>query len=422
MRARVMLATNAINSFGGGLVLPFLWIYLTGVRGMPATVPAATLALQAASAIGGGLAWGVLVDRVPYRTIVPIVMTVAGVGTSLYAFATTPATALLAAFVYGVGISGVGTVLRTMYAAVTTGPERSVVYSLDYAIFSGMTGVGVIVGGIVATAAVGTAAARYGALYLCDGATFVLTGVIAALLLSQDGNRTEKPDENAAPGSYLSVLRNRRILAVLAVMLLVSFVTTGQSRSGLPGYLFSTGAVGAGGLSFVFALNILTVVLVQFLVVPHVKLPNATVRLASSGVLFAASWLFILMAGRSHAVVAIAWVVVAVLLQSAGGLFAVPLISAVLNDVAEDRSRGRANALMSVTISGGSVLGPVVAGTLIARNAGFAFIAVLVACSLGATALALVLRARDNGSTEPHDIGAGANAPFEDAALEANLA
>ncbi len=122
-----MLLTNAVNSFGGGLVLPFLWFYLTKVRGLPDAVPAATFSVQAVSAVFGALTWGAVVDKFAYRTVIPIVMTTAAIGTSLYSAATSPFVALLAALIYGFGISGVGTILRKMYAVLTTGDARKLI-------------------------------------------------------------------------------------------------------------------------------------------------------------------------------------------------------------------------------------------------------------------------------------------------------
>lgn len=204
-RTRAVLAVNAVNSFGGGLVLPFLWIYLGEIRGLAAWIPAATLAVQAGTAVFGGLAWGAVLDRLAPRSVVTLVMCVAGAGTGLYAFATSAPTALTAAVVYGLGISGVGTVLRFLYAGAATARERGLAFSADYAVFNAMTGLGVLVGGLVAASGPGSDAARFAALYLADGCTFLAAGAAFFLLLPRLDRATgpsatpPKPAPRGAP-------------------------------------------------------------------------------------------------------------------------------------------------------------------------------------------------------------------------------
>lgn len=248
-RTRAVLAVNAVNSFGGGLVLPFLWIYLGEIRGLAAWIPAATLAVQAGTAVFGGLAWGAVLDRLAPRSVVTLVMCVAGAGTGLYAFATSAPTALTAAVVYGLGISGVGTVLRFLYAGAATARERGLAFSADYAVFNAMTGLGVLVGGLVAASGPGSDAARFAALYLADGCTFLAAGAAFFLLLPRLDRATGPSATPAEAGTarrpvgYREVLGQRTIAVLLATLTLCSLVSYGQLRSGLPGYLTAGGAI-----------------------------------------------------------------------------------------------------------------------------------------------------------------------------------
>ncbi|AEV87084.1 yhjO-like MFS-type transporter [Actinoplanes sp. SE50] len=392
-RAKILLWTNAVSSFGGGLVLPFLWIYLSEVRGLPVWVPAATLAVQAGTAVVGGLIWGALLDRLPYRIVVPTVLVIAGLGTAAYAVAGTPAAALATAVGYGIGISGVGTVLRSMYAAVTEGTQRTLAFSVDFAVFNAMTGVGVAVGGLVTVAHFGTAVDRFGALYLIDGLTFLLAAAVTAALLP--GGRNEPGKAAGKPaGGYLSVLRDPRLLALLAVMLLTSVVCYGQFRSGLPGYLTGTGAVGAGGLSFAFTLNIVVAVVTQFVVMPALHRVRRTTLVGLSGLLFAACWVLVLAAGTHTGTTAIAFAAAGVTCLSIGEVLVVPVLGALLNDVVGDHVRGRANALFSTMLSTGSVLGPALAALLLPPHRGLPLMGLLIAVSLLTSALVWVLRGR----------------------------
>nr|WP_296067752.1 MFS transporter [uncultured Actinoplanes sp.] len=390
---KILLATNAVNSFGGGLVFAFLWIYLQDVRDLPVWVPATTMAIQALTAMGGGLLWGTVLDRWSYRTVVGAVMTLAGLGTALYAVVTGPVTAVVAAIVYGFGLSGVGTALRTMYASSTSPEHRGVAFELDFGIFNAMTGVGVLVGGAVVSAGFLDRADRFALLYLADGVTFLITGLVAGLLLH---GRKEPAGAGDAAGkpSYLTLLRDRRLFLLYAIMAALMLVSFGQFRSGLPAYLTGTGAVTAGGLSFTFALDIAVIMVVQFLVMPRLRHVPRSTLLAASGALLAASWVGVLIAGQFRHTAALLIAALAIVLMAIAEVFVYPVVSTLVNNLAPDHLRGRANALLSLTLSSSSVLGPILAGALIGWHGGIILVSVLIALSLLAIVLVAPLRSR----------------------------
>ncbi|MFJ3306327.1 MFS transporter [Streptomyces sp. NPDC086549] len=378
-RTRAVLAVNAVNSFGGGLVLPFLWIYLDQVRGLASWIPAATLAVQAATAVVGGLAWGAVLDRLAPRAVVTLVMCVAGAGTGLYAFATSAPAALTAAVVYGLGISGVGTVLRYLYAGAATARERGLAFSADYAVFNAMTGLGVLVGGLVAASGPGSRAARFAVLYLADGATFLVAGAAFLLLLPRiERTGGEKPATDG-PAGYREVLGQRPLAVLLATLTLCSLVSYGQLRSGLPGYLTAGGAVGPEGLSGTFAVNIVVAVLTQVLLGERVQRVRRSTVLSVTGVLWAAAWALVLAAGRQHGTAATVTAMAGVLLLSVGEALVFPVITGLLNDLAGERIRGRANAMLSVAVSTGSVAGPLLAGATLPLAHGLPLVVLLIA-------------------------------------------
>lgn len=441
-RTRAVLAVNAVNSFGGGLVLPFLWIYLGEVRGLAAWIPAATLAVQAGTAVFGGLAWGAVLDRLAPRSVVTLVMCVAGAGTGLYAFATSAPTALTAAVVYGLGISGVGTVLRFLYAGAPSARERGLAFSADYAVFNAMTGLGVLVGGLIAASGPGSDATRFAALYLADGCTFLAAGAAFFLLLPRL-DRATKPSATPAeaatarrPVGYREVLGQRTTAVLLATLTLCSLVSYGQLRSGLPGYITAGGAVGPEGLSGTFAVNIVVAVLTQVLLGERIQRIRRSTVLATTGALWTAAWALVLVAGRQHGATATVTAMAGVLLLSVGEALVFPVITGLLNDLAEERTRGRVNAMLSVAVSTGSVAGPLLAGATLPLAGGLplvvTLIAVCAAVALVGTAFRGVLpsaadlpdpmdTAAQDGNPDPLDARTDApeGAPIADAVVTA---
>jgi MFS family permease len=394
-RTRAILLTNAVNSFGGGLVLPFLWIYLTQVRGMASWVPAVTLAVQAATAVGGGLVWGSILDRFVPRVVVGVVMATAGVGTGLYAFATNPVLVLVAALVYGLGISGVGTVLRFLYAGAASSRERGLAYSADYAVFNAMTGLGVLTGGVVAASKTGSEVARFGVLYVVDATTFLIAGALLFLLLPRVTAEVRQGDEADSASSgigYRHVLRRRCLAALFATLAMCSMVSYGQFRSGLPGYLTQGGALGTEGLSGAFAVDIAVAVLAQILLADRIQRFRRSSVLATCAALWACAWVLVAIAGQQHGAVAVTVAIGGVVLLSVGEAAIFPAITALVNELAEPAIRGRANALLSVAVSTGAILGPALAAVTLPWARGLPLMLVLIAACVGLVGAGVALR------------------------------
>jgi MFS family permease len=389
--ARLLIFTNGISALGAGMVMPFLWIYLTEVRHLPTWVPAATLAVQAFAAVFGGLVYGALLDRLPYNVVVPLANVNAGVGTLLFAFAGQAWIAVAAAIVFGFGISGVGTAVRAAYGATTGPAQRETAYSADYGVLNVAMGIGVILGGVFAALAFLSPVGRYFLMYSIDAATFFVMAVATVRALPNRVHHTES-GTGAARGTYRAVLRSPSLLALLAVLLLSALVSFGQFRAGLPGYLTQTGAITASGLSFAFAVNIILCAVVQFVVMPHLERFSRTLLVAASGVMFAACWVFVLLAGGHTGMTALTLATVAVILLSIGESLVVPLLTTLLNNAVGEDLRGRANALFSITLSTSAVIGPALAGALLPFGSGAAFVGVMITLSVVATLLVLGLR------------------------------
>jgi MFS family permease len=390
--ARLLILTNGISALGAGMVMPFLWIYLTEVRHLPTWVPAATLAVQAFAAVFGGLAYGALLDRLPYNVVVPLANVNAGIGTLLFAFAGQAWVAVAAAVVFGFGISGVGTAVRAAYGATTSHDQRETAYSADYGVLNVAMGIGVILGGVFAAFAFLSPVGRYFLMYTIDAATFFVMAVATVRVLPNRVHHAGSRAGAAVRGTYRAVLRSPSLLALLAVLLLSALVSFGQFRAGLPGYLTQTGAITASGLSFAFAVNIILCAVIQFVVMPHLERFSRTLLVAASGVMFAACWVFVLLAGGHTGMTALVLATVAVILLSIGESLVVPLLTTLLNNAVGEDLRGRANALFSITLSTSAVIGPGLAGALLSLGSGAAFVVVMIVLSVVATLLVLSLR------------------------------
>lgn len=404
--AKLLIATNGLSAFGAGMVLPFLWVYLTRVRHFEDWVPAAALAVQAGAAIAGGLVWGALLDRLPYRRAVPYANAVAAVGTFVYGFASSPWIALVAAAVWGFGINGVGTSVRAAYAACTDQDQRTTAYSTDYGMLNLGMGAGVLVGGVLAAAGFASPTARYALLYGIDALTYLVMAVATWKALPGGATRPAA-DRRTVHGrteprlSYLTVLRQPGVAVVLVLLALSALVTFGQFRAGLPGYLLQSHAITAGGLSAAFALNIILCAVVQFVGMPVLEQRSPRTLLAASGVCATGCWLLVLLAGQRHGTAGLLLACGGVALLSVAESLAGPLLSTQLNAVATDEERGRANALFSTTVSASAVVGPIAAGALLPWHQGVLLVVVMGALALASLWPSLRLAVPAKTAAEP---------------------
>ncbi|MFJ2060675.1 MFS transporter [Streptomyces sp. NPDC087908] len=396
--AKLLILTNGISALGAGMVMPFLWIYLTEIRHLATWVPATTLAVQALAAVLGGLTYGALLDRLPYNRAVPLANINAGVGTMAFAFADEPWSALVAAAIFGFGISGVGTTVRAAYSVTTEVSQRETAYSTDFAVLNLAMGLGVLAGGAIAALSSLSPSGRYILLYAIDAVTFfVMAAATVTTLPGKERNDAKAAEAgNEVPGgvSYLAVLRRPELLTILLLLLFTTVSTVAQFRSGLPGYLTQNGAVASGGISFAFALNILLCAGVQFLGMPLLSKVRRTHLLAASGLFAVLCWWFVYMAGQHTGRTALILACIGVALLSVSEALVGPLLTTMLNNAVTEELRGRANGLFSIIYSSCNVIGPVLAGITLAWGEGFGLIAIMIVLSGVSVLLALGLGRR----------------------------
>jgi MFS family permease len=381
---RMLLTTNAVSAFGGGLVMPFLWIYLTKAQGLAAWVPATVLTVQAIVAFVSAPIWGSVFDRRSPRVCIPAVMVVAAIGTALFGIATNPASAILAGVVYGVGISGVGTALRVMYGSQTrTDKERMTAFSIDFALLNAFSGLGVLVGGAVAAINVGTLANRLSILYVVDGATFLLTAAAAFKMIPSG----PPSGGSRRPKGYARLLATPWFSVCISVLFLQLLATAAQLKSAFPAYLTAETGVSPTLLSLLFGVNVGVAVLTQFFVMPRLKSVSPRTLLQAAGLLAALSWVLLLAAGNLPARTVFAGA--AMLTISFAESFCVPLLSTIINNRVGEGDRGRANASVGMAISASSALGPALTGLLIGVAHGTVLLIALGLCGLLSSVLVL---------------------------------
>ncbi|MGC5017578.1 MFS transporter [Micromonospora sp. DT47] len=392
--ARRILLGTLLSAVGRGLTLPFLFIYLTDVRGL--SDPRAGLVIGWYGAVTLALSplGGTLIDRFGARRVVLPCLLVEAIGTGALALVDSTASAFGVATVIAVGSSAIWSGQNTILASLTADDERQRVYGLNFALLN----LGIGVGGLTAGAIVDTARpATFQLIYLIDAVSY-LTPAIILLSLPHVGHRLVAAGATGAAtsaGGYLTVLRDRPFRRLVIFGLVLTTCGYAQIEVGFTAYAIRVAEVTPRVVAWALAANTVMIVLSQLLVLRRIEGRSRTGALVAVGAVFATAWLVLGAAGQvgtGDALVAALGVVACAAIFGFGETMLSPVMPALTNALATDELRGRYNAMSSMIFGISGVIGPVTAGPLIGAADGKVWVAVVVGGCLAASVVALSLR------------------------------
>ena len=382
---KLLISTVVFSAVGTGLVLPFMVVYLHEVRGIPLETVGLLLALQAGIGIIVVPPIGALVDRIGPRLVYASSLVALLIGDVLISQATTVGAAAFAFVFLGYGFGVIWPASGAMIGQLIPSEQRQRYFGINFTLLNLGIGVGGIVGGQFVDV---DRATTFVAVYLLDGVSYLPALAILLWWLRRAGGRVVAPptaDEVIAPRpSYLAMLRDRNLRALLVLVAVSALVSYPQLNAGMPAFARGIGEISTQGLGYAFAANTLVIVVLQLFVLQRIEGRRRT-RVA---VVMAATWALSWTLLGATALVP-GTIAATILLASCAAVFGLgetmlqPTSSAMINDLAPDHLRGRYNALSSLMFSGAFVIGPVLSGVLIGRNLGGVYIAFLIGgCAL----------------------------------------
>ncbi|MGB2569261.1 MFS transporter [Micromonospora citrea] len=391
--ARRILLGTLLSAIGRGLTLPFLFIYLTDVRGL--SDPRAGLVIGWYGAVTLALSplGGTLIDRFGARRVLLPALLIEAVGTGSLALVDSTGSAFGVITVVAIGSSAIWSGQNTILASLTADDERQRVYGLNFALLN----LGIGVGGLTSGAIVDTARPiTFELIYLLDAISY-LTPALILLSLPHVGHRLADVTAGAkgSSGGYLTVLRDRPFRRLVIFGLVLTTCGYAQIEVGFTAYAVRVAEVTPRVVAWALAGNTVMIVLSQLLVIRRMEGRSRTGALAVVGAVFAAAWLILGAAGvvgTGNAVVAALGVVACAAVFGFGETMLSPVMPALTNALATDELRGRYNAMSSMIFGISGVIGPVTAGPLIGAADGKVWVAVVVGGCLAASVIALSLR------------------------------
>lgn len=402
--ARRVLLGVACFAVGNGLTLPFLLVYLHEVRGLATETAGLVIAWIALGGLLTGPLWGAAVDGFGPMAVLRLALLIEACGVVFLAFVDDVPSALVAATLIALGVSGAWPSQTALLARLVPADDRQWLFGIWFMLLN----LGIGLGGLVAALIVDVdSPGTFSALYLVNALSYLAYVAVLRTLprslarhVTEDGpSESGGDDQDVAddPRSrgYRAVLRDRTFLQLLATATVLVVFGYAQLEVGLAVYATQVMDLDARWLGVAFALNTVTIVVAQLFVLARLEGRSRSRALAAAALCWAASWgLLALSSPFTATALLVAALALTAMVFALGETLWSPTMPALVNDLAPDRLRGRYNALSSLTWNVGGVLGPVFAGFVLGGGHHRIWSAVTVAgCLLGASG-ALALRHR----------------------------
>jgi MFS family permease len=329
----LLQAGGVVNSFGNGVVLPFLVIYFHDVRGFGLGTAGLAVAIASASQLLAGIAAGPVIDRIGPRPTLAAGLVIQAVGYGLLPLVRHPWHGFVLMAVEGAGAAGFWPSQSTLVSRLTPATRRHAAFAQQRLTMNLGIGLGGLVGGFIAHV---RDPHTFTMLFTLDAVTFL--GYVVVIALVHDPGVTV--DDGTAPASYRAVLRHKTFVGLWTLNFL--FVAAGYSLLNLlPQFARDHSHVSEREIGLVFAVNTAVIVLVQLPLSHAIEGRRRMRALAVMPVLWAFAWMLVDGTGAwLDATAAFAAFAVAAGLLGAGECFHGPAHQALVADIAPPLFRG----------------------------------------------------------------------------------
>ncbi len=387
-KTRLFLAGNTLSMLGTGFVFPFMIIYLHEARGIALPVVGGMLAAGAAVGLVAVMVCGAAIDRVGARLVLGMIMLGQVVAEIALAWAHNSTTAWPAVLIYGATWEPMFGATSTMLHGLTPEPAlQQRAFAVTFATQNLAIGIGAAVAAVVVR---DHHPGTFQVLFLANGLTCFL---FAALLPALPNPRRTRVVNETRVG-YRDVLSHRGIRLIILASLLLAFAGPATFDSGVPAFASVADHISFHAIALSFTIDTAVIVAIQMLVLRLVGRHRRSSALVVVGLIWALSWTLL---GFAEVVDGAGWRIVIlfafVSLFAVGETFVAPTLNPLINSLADDRIRGRANAMSGFAFSVMVIVCPAMVTLLVAAHLEAVLIGLLSLGSLGIVAIAARLRA-----------------------------
>ena len=350
---------GVINSFGNGIVFPFLVIYLHDVRGFSLGTAGLIVGVSSAALLAGGIGAGVIIDRVGPRLTLGCGLVLQAIGFGLLPLVREPWQAFVLLAVEGIGAAGFWPSQSTLISRLTPAARRHAAFAQQRVTMNLGIGLGGIVGGSIAVV---SKPDTFTTLFVLDALTFLAYAVV--LWFVHDPGVSA--GEAQAPASYRAVLRHKTFLGLWGINFL--FVAAGYSLMSLfPQFARDESGITERQIGVIFAVNTAAIVLAQLPISHWIEGRRRMRALALMPLIWAVAWLIVDGTGAwLEATAAFVVYAIALAMFGIGECFHGPAHQALVADIGPEHLRGRYFAVHSLSWGLAGAVGPAVGGFILA--------------------------------------------------------
>lgn len=403
--ARIVIAGDAVAALGTGLILPLTLIYLHQVRGIRLPVVGMLLAMQAAIGLVAVPFSGALMDRIGARKVLAGTLIGQAVGSAGLAWTHSVPTAIPVMVIFGASMAPRFPAFMTLLAGLSPRPdEQQRAFAVNFTVLNAGIGIG---GGIGAAVASVHHPASFQAMFLGNAVCCLLFTVVLTNLPDVRAPHTS----HATKVGYRHVLANRPLRAVVIATLVLAFTGYAALDAGLPAFATVEAHAPVRVVALALTANTALIVVAQLFVLRLVRVLRRSRALAMIGLIWAVSWAIFGLAGLGLPHPArIACILGFAALFGLGETFMAPTISPLVNTLADDQTRGRANALSTGAYSLAFVVSPTISTGMIAAGLAGAWIGLLCAGCLATVGIGFSIGRRLTAEQDRVDAAPGQQA------------
>ncbi len=386
-QTRLFLAGNFLSMLGTGLVLPFMIIYLHEARGIALPVVGTLLATGAAIGVVVAIICGALMDRVGARLVLGMILLGQVVAEVALAVAHNTLTAWPAVLIYGATWAPMFGAISTMLNGLTREPAlQQRAFAVNFATQNMALGIGAAIAAVVVRA---HHPVTFQVLFLANA----LSCLLFAILLPALPNLRRARVVNETRVGYRYVLSHRGLRLMILASLLLAFTGPATFDSGLPAIASVADHISDHAIAVSFTIDTGVIVAIQMLVLRLVRRHRRSSALVAVGLIWTVSWALL---GFAEVADGPGWRIVIlfafVSLFAVGETIVAPTRNPLINGLADDRIRGRANSISGFATSLMLIMCPALVTSLLAAHLEAVLVALLCLGSLGTVAIAARLR------------------------------
>jgi MFS family permease len=401
------------SALGSGLTMPFLYVYLSEVRGISTATVGLLFGFMGFLGFVSAPVAGSLIDRFGPRPVMMAGLLVEAVAVYSVGHVSTVRQAFVVASVLTVAQVGIWPASTAMLTRLIPESQRQRVYGIQFMLLNAGLGVG----GVISALIIDTGSvASFQRLYTVDALSYVGYIVVLLTLPAATGAlvRTAAADDAQDQPSWGLVLKDTVLLRVIGLSILAVTFGYAQFEAGFAAYSVDVADIPARALGLAYAANTGAIVVGQLLTLRLIGGKRRTGLLSLCTGIWAVSWVVIVASDAVDGWVAVAAIVVGLGLFGVGETLWAPIAPAIVNDLAREDMRGRYNALSGMTWTVATIIGPAFAGLLIGHGHGHVWAVTII---VGMLVVSVLFRRLRRHLTDAQD-GLALESPAETGAVE----